>query len=358
MAWPKGKKRDPNQKHGGGWSAKKNKENMINKEKTAPQVASEEATVIETKINTPEFPNANVEEPSAASTLSSETHANFISNSIMPAEEQDKDFLKAMNLPLEDSDKYKYNEEYNTFAGNVKPRGEHANIKTDPSIKEVPEYSPPLNPPLSKEPSKPVLPSNPAINDLSAGDKEKAAAALVDVILNLWTFIKMAAGSKAGINIDKIKDLAAQSKIDLNAQIPIGGNEYVSLSQMIESFNAQVPNGFIVTDEFKNKVREPMIREFVKRGIGLTDLQLLSVYWGIEIATTGWNFWDMKKQGNKIIENQIELFKLLKENQQKPSAKPMNTSNDNLSSEKKKETTTEQPTKEFKEPEEGSNKDL
>lgn len=369
MAWPKGKKRDPNQKHGGGWAARKAKEQAGAKEpvqakvqtqataKAQPQTPSvdsaepiQEATVIETTV-TPQ-------EPSIASTPT-ETHSDFVAGGIIPAEQQDQDFLKAMNLPKEDPDKYKHNEEYNTFAGNVKPRGEHANIKTDPSIQEVPEYTPPSTPPPPKEPAKPILAPNPAINDMSAADKEKAAAALVDVILNVWTFIKMGAGSKAGIDIDKVKDLAAQAKIDLNAQIPIGPNEYVSLAQMIESFNAQAPSAFVVSEDFKNKVREPMIREFVKRGIGLTDLQLIIVYWGIEIVTTGWNFWDLKKQGNKIINNQMELLKLARETQSKNTARPVApAAAAEPTPEKKTEPATTQPSKEFKEPEEGSNKDL
>jgi len=360
MAWPKGKKRDPKQKHGGGWAAKKAKEQVAtptptptpapahsNATGTASPAPIEDATVVEAPA-TPVTPTAA--EPSIASTPAPDTHQAFVASGAS----DDADFLKSMNLPTEAADKYKHNEEYNTFAGNVKPRGEHANIKTDPSIQEVPEYVPPTTPPPAPEPAKPILAPNPAVSQMSASDKEKAAAALVDVILNVWGFIKMAAGSKAGINIEKVKELATASKLDMNAPIPIGPNEYVTFAQMVESFNAQAPAAFTVSDDFKNKVREPMIREFVKRDIGLTDLQLLMVYWGIEIATTGWNFIDLKKQGNKIIENQMEIFKQLGAAKvaTPPVAAPSHVQPDPVTPEKKPEPATEQPKGNYKEPEE------
>lgn len=360
MAWPKGKKRDPNQKHGGGRAKKvttPNEKNngaetkiMDGKNDTTP-ITQHEEVVGQESVNT------QTHEPSMAAPPAQETHANFIAGGVMSPEQGDADFIKALNLGNEDPNKYKHQEEYNTFAGNVKPRGEHANIKTDPSIQEVPEYTPPLTPPPAKEPARSIIQPNPGMNDLSAVDKEKAAAALVEVIFNVWSFIKMAAGSRAGINIERVKELAAQAKLDLNSQIPIGPNEFVTFAQMIESFNTQAPTAFVVSDDFKNKVREPMIREFVKRNIGLTDLQLIAVYWGIEIITTGYNFFDLKKQGNRIIENQMEIFKQL-QNRPSQSAPTAAAPAPDPVTEKKTEPATEQPKTEFKEPEEKINKDL
>lgn len=292
--------------------------------------------------NLPSFSN----DATVISSQEHENHQQFISSDT--TQSYDDDFISKMGIENEVADKYKYQEEYNSFEGNVKPRGEHANIKTDPSINEVSEFIPPPDQAQPIE-QKPFIAPNPEMNDLSAPDKEKAAAAFVDVIFTVWGLIKGFAGSKAGIDIDKVKKLAVEAKIDINAQIPIGPNESVTLMDMVNAFNGQIPNAFIVSETFKNTVRAPMIREFVKRNLGLTDMQLIFTYWGVEFVTAGYNFMDLKKQGNRIISQQQEIFKEL-QSQKTTASKIVSPP----VSDKNTEPVTEQPKVEFKEPEENS----
>lgn len=228
------------------------------------------------------------------------------------AEENNADFLKNMGLGNETAPAT----EVDDFAGNVTPRGPHAEIKTDASVQEVPEYQPPFTPPPIDDAAQQAqqqasfIPPNPALNNLTDAEKRQGAERLVDSVFEIWGWAKSMAGSYSGIDIKKVKKLHADLKIDMNAVIVIPGTgERVTFLQIIENFNSQTGQAFIVNDAFKARVREPMIREFIKRNIGLTDIQQIAVFWGLELAQTGAAFFQLKNMGNEIIANQMELFK-------------------------------------------------
>lgn len=188
-----------------------------------------------------------------------------------------------------------------------------------PDIPE-PKFTPPSAQTIFEEPKfgGQTIPPNPQMNDLSDKDKRDAAERLVDGVFQIWSWLKSLAGKKAVIDIDKVKRLHKEMKLDMNILIPLGDGRTASFLEIVLDFNKQSEEAFIVTEDFINKVREPMIREFMKRNIGLTDMQTILVFWSMEIATTGYHFIDIKKKANEVLEGQIALKQANKSTNQKP----------------------------------------
>ncbi len=180
-----------------------------------------------------------------------------------------------------------------------------------PSMPDIPE--PRHNIPTAEtilnepQPGAQAIPPNPGMNDLSSGDKRKAAEAAVEFIFTIWQWLNDFARKKACIDMKEVQKLHDAAKIDMNMLIPRPGKAPISFKDVVEDFNNQSQELFIVTEKFKNEVREPMIREFLKRNIGLTDLQKIAAYWSMEGVQKIAQFIQTKNLGNEILQGLMDL---------------------------------------------------
>lgn len=196
--------------------------------------------------------------------------------------------------------------EYNPLAGNVPPRGEHAKIKVDPSIKKpIPDFVPPSADMFSSE-AETKEPLNPGLGTQAAGDKAQAAESMADFIITVWRFLKELAAKGVQIPTQKLIDLHKANKIDMHYPVPVGDGQFITFTQAIEQFNLQIQQPFAVSEDFIAQVKPPMIREFTKRGIGFTDAQLLMSLWGFEIMRGTVSFIGGRAYRNELLNNEIE----------------------------------------------------
>lgn len=223
---------------------------------------------------------------------------------------------------------------FNPFAGDVKARGEHAEVKTDPSIKEeIKEFVPPSNilPPPPTQPTNPTPPPpvNPELAGMSPDQTREAAEGMVDVIFDMYGLIKKFIGNKVKIDVagKKITELVKAGNLSLDMPMPLPDGTQTTFREIVASFDAQVEETFEVSKSFIDKVREPMIQEFQKRGIGLTNIQRIGVYWTIELIQTGMQAFQFKSVQNQIIANQIEVHKMLMNQMGNPAPAQQQTTN-------------------------------
>jgi hypothetical protein len=120
------------------------------------------------------------------------------------------------------------------------------------------------------------------------------------------------------ISETKIDKLIAEGEIDPNITLQTeAGN--MPIKDFAVEFNDSIKEAFVVSDEFKDKVKAPLIRVFKKRGIGMTDEQLLMYYFGTDIATKGAQAFMLKKTTNSILDSLKENTMAMRENNMRNS---------------------------------------
>lgn len=147
---------------------------------------------------------------------------------------------------------------------------------------------------------------NPEMHDLSNKEKRLAAKQLVDAIFQIYEVVNHYAAQGVKYPENKLVELHESGVLDMNMEYPIphpdgSGITKIPLISLIKNINESAESHFTVTDEFKDKVREPMIREFMKHDIGLSDAQFLMVTWAQEIVQKGIMFFQIRSEIKKVI---------------------------------------------------------
>jgi hypothetical protein len=145
------------------------------------------------------------------------------------------------------------------------------------------------------------------IREMPSKQQEDAAKGLVEQALNLYGLGCKGLAWMSKIKESKVDDLAKDGLIDLSLKVPIDAYTSVSIPQVVEGFNSEVEETFVVSDDFKDSVRPIMTRVFVKRGWGMTDEQQLMFAFGMDFAQKGAVLMQLKKQGDMQIERFMEM---------------------------------------------------
>lgn len=150
---------------------------------------------------------------------------------------------------------------------------------------------------------------NPQTADLSKKDKTLAAETLADTVLDVYELLHIPAQKFVSISESDVQEMAERGEIGIDMEIPIvtdpndpSSIQNLPLLDYIRTSNQQSAEMLTVSEEFKNKVKPPMVREFAKRGWGMTDLQVIGYEFakdaGIKIAMMA----SLKRQQTQILE--------------------------------------------------------
>lgn len=145
--------------------------------------------------------------------------------------------------------------------------------------------------------------SNPAMNELGEKEKKIAASQMVDMILGLYENVHQWAKPLAKVKETKIIELEKKGLIDPTdtLQVDHDGTK-ITARELVYSTNQAIDEILTPDPTFNGKVREPMIREFSKRGWGLTDMQYILIAFGQDIATKGAMIVGVRKNMNSILD--------------------------------------------------------
>ena len=161
------------------------------------------------------------------------------------------------------------------------------------------------------EPQPTVL-TNPALNDLPAPEKERAAAFMAHMILDGYSFAKTKVGEFLMVSDHKLTQYYEEGVLDPDLTIPFDG-EKVSIDHYYSSYNKEIAKIFTVPVEFRSNVRPIMIRIFIQKNIGLSDTQALLGYCVKEAVTTFMYAQNIVHSQKVIMKGLKEQSKLLKE---------------------------------------------
>ena len=169
-----------------------------------------------------------------------------------------------------------------------------------------------------EEANEPERPFNESYSQLDGKEKTMGAEMMAEMTLDIYEKGCFYLGKIPEISETKIDKLIAEGEIDPNITLQTeAGN--MPIKDFAVEFNDSIKEAFVVTDEFKDKVKAPLIRVFKKRGIGMTDEQLLMYYFGTDIATKGAQAFMLKKTTNSILDSLKENTMAMRENNMRNS---------------------------------------
>lgn len=147
----------------------------------------------------------------------------------------------------------------------------------------------------------PLEQGNPALEDLPEREKRAAVETMVEAVLDMYDGAHIFAQRAAQVSEDKLYEMHRAGEINLNQRISVGVGEDANIVELTQAYNQQATEALTPTPEFRDKVRPPMTRIFMKRGWGMTDEQALLLYFGQDIATKAILVYQLRSQMNQII---------------------------------------------------------
>lgn len=167
------------------------------------------------------------------------------------------------------------------------------------------------SPEEEKESAKPF---NEAYSELDGKEKTMGAEMMAEMTLDIYEKGCNFLGKIPEINEQKLDKLIAEGDIDGDIQLPTE-NGNIGIKDFAVEYNSSIKEAFEVTDDFKDKVRPPLIRVFKKRGIGMTDEQLLGYYFVTDLGTKVAQVVMLKKTTNNILDSLKENTLAIRESQ-------------------------------------------
>lgn len=187
---------------------------------------------------------------------------------------------------------------FNPLSGDTKSsdRDYTKGAKSETVIEEVEEIftQPSLDLNNSSESGKTQAPPvsenvNPVMNDLSPEQKRQAAEAAFDMCISFYKMLCDGGKWLCELSDNKVAELVENDEINLHIKVPMendnGVVEWITFAEGIKLYNETCGEVFKYDEEFIKNIKEPTIREFMKRSIGFTDLQLIMFY-GIKQGLT------------------------------------------------------------------------
>jgi hypothetical protein len=167
---------------------------------------------------------------------------------------------------------------------------------------------------------------NPAMDDLSPKQKAASAEYLAEQAIIGYETLNNFGKDFVKFDEDKQQLKAIKGEFDfavLDLRIPISEttNQTISVKEYLDTINGQADQIFVVTEEFKSKVRPLLIEIFKKHGWGLTPEQQLIAYALEDAGPKIAGIIAIKSSLNQLISISMQIL----ENQNKPKTPPILT---------------------------------
>ena len=150
----------------------------------------------------------------------------------------------------------------------------------------------------SKEKREPL---NPDMKNLGKKDTEMAAGHMAKLILQGYEWIHDLGNKALQVSEKKLNKLQAEGQINLNAMIDYDYGKKIRAGDFFAEYNSQISNVLQVSPEFIEEVTPILEKVLAKRGIGMTDEQMLMFIFGKDIAAKSMIFFQQKAQVNMML---------------------------------------------------------
>jgi hypothetical protein len=188
---------------------------------------------------------------------------------------------------------------------------------------EEPTFQPPSFSDIDDDDSEaePSRPFNQNYSELDGKEKTMGAKMMVEMAIDLYEKGCGLLGKLPEMSEAKLDRLISEGEIDSNIQIPTESGD-LAVKDFAREYNDSIKDAFSVSDDFKEKIKPPLERIFKKRGIGMTDEQLVGYYLITDLGTKGVQAFMLRKTTNGILDTLKENTLALRENQAPKTPKP------------------------------------
>lgn len=185
------------------------------------------------------------------------------------------------------------------------PNVNTSNVNLNAPIEEPRFAPPPIDTKKNIRRDEPKAPKpdpvNPEMRNLGKKDTEMAASHMAKLILQGYEWMHDLANKGLKVSERKLNKLQADGEINLNAMIDYDYGKKIRAGDFFIEYNQQVSNVLQVSPEFKEEVTPILEKVLAKRGIGMTDEQMLMFLFGKDIAAKSMIFFQQKAQMNMMI---------------------------------------------------------
>ena len=143
---------------------------------------------------------------------------------------------------------------------------------------------------------------NEAYSELDGKEKTMGAEMMAEMTLDLYEKGCGLLGKVSELSETKLDRLIDEGEINPDITLATESGD-VPIKEFAVEYNESIKEAFFVTDEFKEKVKPPLIRVFKKRGVGMTDEQLLAYYFITDLGTKGVQAFMLRKTANSIVDS-------------------------------------------------------
>lgn len=208
----------------------------------------------------------------------------------------------------------------------VKERNYTQHKVTDAQIMEdleEPTFQPPSFSDMDDDDSEaePSRPFNQEYSELDGKEKTMGAKMMIEMAIDLYEKGCGLLGKLPEMSEAKLDRLISEGEIDANIQIPTESGD-LPVKDFAREYNDSIKDAFSVSDDFKEKIKPPLERIFKKRGIGMTDEQLVGYYLLTDLGTKGVQAVMLYKTTKGILDTLKENTLALRENQPPKPPKP------------------------------------
>ncbi len=145
-------------------------------------------------------------------------------------------------------------------------------------------------------------PFNQEYSELPNKEKAMGAEMMAEMVLDLYGKGCGFLGKLPQMSEQKLDRLIAEGELDSRLVIETQAGD-MPVKEFAVEYNKTFKEAFEVSDEFRENVKPPLERVFKKRGLGMTDEQLLIYYFATDFGAKGVQAFMMRKQTNEIIDN-------------------------------------------------------
>lgn len=186
----------------------------------------------------------------------------------------------------------------------------NANVNTSGIDLNAPIEEPKFTPPpidtkktINQQQEQKREPINPEMKNLGKKDTEMAAGHMANLIIQGYEWVTQLGNKNLQISEKKLNKLQAEGEINLNAMIDYDYGKTMRAGEFFKEYNEQVKDLLKVEDSFKEEVKPLLEKVLAKRGVGMTDEQMLMFVVGKHIASNTMIFFQQKSQMNYMIKS-------------------------------------------------------
>jgi hypothetical protein len=115
-----------------------------------------------------------------------------------------------------------------------------------------------------------IIPPNPMLSNVSPEERRIAAEQMAETAINAYDRLHGLGRWYCKTSEEDLMEAAFDGKIDIEERLPIA-EEPITLMEFTQDFNNQVDTNFVVSQQWKDRVKPPLTRICEKNGWGLND---------------------------------------------------------------------------------------